>query len=389
MVTVRWPPRRLAPIAVRPSLASARTTLAADRRRSKSVPPRPSSLMRAVVPGVPVGGQQLHRGHVGRKIERVGGERALQRLPPVGGEGEHALRAVAVEFDIDVVEADGAAGHVGLGLDGEVAEAAAGQRLLPGPGERVAQGGGVAGEGAFDLERRLEADRLPSKAAFIGLPATRSLSPVRLPASAAAKSASVTLMSSGSSCQTKRPVAPKLLEIDGQASESMTSSKVSFSFAPGVVQHHRAVADAHFGEGGDPLRVRLLAARQRIDQPGPVGARRSAPGRPRWSGRSSETSAISTRPTSSGKKRSRAVSRSAVSAGRSASPSSTSSKLTLPVGNRRDRGGAAQRGVEPGDGADLVQRLGAHGRRARSDSWQRSARRRRARPRRAGLFPGV
>ena len=50
-------------------------------------------------------------------------------------------------------------------------------------------------------------------------------------------------------------------------------------------------------------------------------------------GRSSATSEISTRPVSSGKRRSRAVSRSAVSAGRLASPSTTSAKLTLPVGN--------------------------------------------------------
>ena len=52
-----------------------------------------------------------------------------------------------------------------------------------------------------------------------GLPARRSFRPVRLPASAAGKSASVRLASTGSSCQTKRPVAPKLLEIDGQASD--------------------------------------------------------------------------------------------------------------------------------------------------------------------------
>ena len=50
-------------------------------------------------------------------------------------------------------------------------------------------------------------------------------------------------------------------------------------------------------------------------------------------GRSSETSAISTRPISSGKNRSRAVSRSAVSAGCFGSPSTTSAKLTLPLGN--------------------------------------------------------
>ena len=49
-------------------------------------------------------------------------------------------------------------------------------------------------------------------------------------------------------------------------------------------------------------------------------------------GRSSETSAISTLPISNGKNRNRAVSRSAISAGRLASPSTTSPKLTLPLG---------------------------------------------------------
>ena len=78
-------------------------------------------------------------------------------------------------------------------------------------------------------------------------------------------------------------------------------------------------------------------------------------------GRSSDTSAISTRPTRSGKKRSRAVSRSAVSAGLLASPRATSAKLTLPEGNSETVGRAAQDRVEPGDRADLAQRLLAHG----------------------------
>ena len=50
-------------------------------------------------------------------------------------------------------------------------------------------------------------------------------------------------------------------------------------------------------------------------------------------GCSNDTSAISTRPRSNGKKRKRAVSRSAVSAGFASSPSATSAKLTLPRGN--------------------------------------------------------
>ena len=61
----------------------------------------------------------------------------------------------------------------------------------------------------------------------MGVPPSRSLMPERSPASAAAKSVSVIEASIGSLCQTKRPVAAKLLEIDGQASASSTSFSVS------------------------------------------------------------------------------------------------------------------------------------------------------------------
>src|SRR5262249_39708172 len=69
----------------------------------------------------------------------------------------------------------------------------------------------------------------PSNAAFIGAPETRSFSPLRLPLSAAAKSPSVRLASTGESCQMKRPVAPKLFEIDGQAKENSTPYNVSLN----------------------------------------------------------------------------------------------------------------------------------------------------------------
>src|SRR6185437_13795607 len=67
----------------------------------------------------------------------------------------------------------------------------------------------------------------PSNAAFIGGPEIRSFNPLRLPASADAKSLSVRLASMGASRQTKCPVAPKLFEIDGQASENSTPDSVS------------------------------------------------------------------------------------------------------------------------------------------------------------------
>ena len=112
----------------------------------------------------------------------------------------------------------------------------------------------------------------PSNAAFIGLPAMRSFRPVRLPASAAAKSPSVSVMSSGSSCQTKRPVAPKLLEIDGQASENCTSVERLGELVGRRCAPPRCRCRCAFRRmPRRALRVRLLAARQRLDQAGPVG----------------------------------------------------------------------------------------------------------------------
>ena len=76
----------------------------------------------------------------------------------------------------------------------------------------------------FSVGRVLQ---LPSKANLTGAPVRRSFRPERSPASAAAKSVSVIEVSIGSSCHTKRPVAAKLLEIDGQASASSTLLNVS------------------------------------------------------------------------------------------------------------------------------------------------------------------
>ena len=284
MVTVSLPPRRLAPMAVRPSLASASDHL--GRRQPQIEIDAVEAVERdaAVAPAALVGGEQLDGGDIGREVERVGGERALQRLASVGRVSEHAFGAVAVEFDIDAGETDAAADHVGLRLDGEMAEAAAGQRLLPEPDQRVAQRGRIGGERAFDLERRLDAERAFEGALSAARWRGEASSPVRLPASAAAKSPSVRLASTGSSCQMKRPVAPKLLEIDGQASENCTSSSVSVVLCACVAQHHGAVVDAHLGEGGKPLRVRLLAARQRLRSAPTSWCGRSPRNRWRWSG---------------------------------------------------------------------------------------------------------
>ncbi len=127
IVMLRLPPRRLVAMAVRPSLARATVMCAADSRRSRSKPLRPSIASgsrfhsRSLLVSSRIGR------NIGRQIELVGGERALQRLPAVGGKGHHAFGDVAVELDVDAGERDGAARHVGLGLEREAAEAAAAQ----------------------------------------------------------------------------------------------------------------------------------------------------------------------------------------------------------------------------------------------------------------------
>ena len=116
----------------------------------------------------------------------------------------------------------------------------------------------------------------PSKASFSGAPLSRSLRPERSPASAAAKSVSVIEASTGSLCQTKRPVAAKLLEIDGQASASSTSCSVSAM--PRAASRRTMVPplDADFRERGAPGpagRPSGPSARaSRSHQPGPVRA---------------------------------------------------------------------------------------------------------------------
>ncbi len=72
----------------------------------------------------------------------------------------------------------------------------------------------------------------PSNATLIGAPDSRSFTPERSPVSAAKKSPSVSDASIGSSCQTKWPLAPKLREIDGQASWKSTPSSRSVSSLP-------------------------------------------------------------------------------------------------------------------------------------------------------------
>ena len=161
---------------------------------------------------------------VGREIELLGGERALQGLAAVGGEGEHALGGVAVKFDVDGRERDRAAGDVGLGLEREAAEAAAGERLEPGPAQRVAQRRGVGRRrvpSIFSVGRMLI---VPSKASLTRRAAELASSRRSARRRARLRNRSAPIeVSIGSPCHTKRPVAAKLLEIEGHASASSTS----------------------------------------------------------------------------------------------------------------------------------------------------------------------
>ncbi len=178
----------------------------------------------------------------------------------------------------------------------------------------------------------------PSKPTRNGWPLSRTLSPARSPSSAAERSLRFRLRSIGSSRHTNRPVATKLLAIAGQASDISTlerrskspraSSRISIVPSAMRISENDISVSAGLAVG---LSARVSASAT-PDQFEPAsGAKRTE-----IFGRSSQRSAASMRPNSSGSSRSRAVTRSAASA-RPPLPSSprlTSAKLTVPQGNR-------------------------------------------------------
>ena len=174
----------------------------------------------------------------------------------------------------------------------------------------------------------------PSKANFAGAPLSRIFNPALSPRSAAAKSPSVTLASSGSPRQVSRPVAAKLAEIDGQASDISTSLSSSCNLRASsrmtTVPPSTRISENDIAPS--PRLASGLSARVSEAISGAQFERRFSSIVTAMRGWVSTMSAISMRPVSSGKKRSRAVSRSAVSGGSRSSPSTTSEKLTLPVG---------------------------------------------------------
>ena len=108
----------------------------------------------AIAPRSVIGRQEAYGRNVGRQVERVDSERALQRLPSVGGECQHAFRGIAVKFGIHAREADGSADYICPRLDCKTAKSATGQRLLSGPSQRIAQRCRIRSERAFNFQGR-------------------------------------------------------------------------------------------------------------------------------------------------------------------------------------------------------------------------------------------
>ena len=165
---------------------------------------------------------------------------------------------------------------VGLGLEREAAEAAAGERLAGRPSAACRAAKARRPRACRRSSASAAGSQMPSKASLSGAPLRRSLMPERSPASAAAKSVRLMEASIGSPCQAKRPVAAKLLEIDGQASASSTSVKRLGDAARGVVARRWCRRSIRISENEvasvRPVGLRTERARQRVDQRRPVRA---------------------------------------------------------------------------------------------------------------------
>jgi hypothetical protein len=188
----------------------------------------------------------------------------------------------------------------------------------------------------------------PSKASFSGAPVSRSLIPDGSPSSAATKSPMPRLASTCSPRQSKRPVAPKLRNMEGQASEPSilvivsAISRASSRITRVPWSTRTSEKEAVRSELGRSAALNVLASDVQFDfRP---GSRTML-----TVGRTNVTSDTWIRPISSGKKRSRAVRRSAVSALLPApsSPMVTSSRLTVPKGKNDTEAGPRTTGSSP------------------------------------------
>src|SRR6266545_2335249 len=218
-----------------------------------------------------VAGAQADGREVGREVERLGGERALQAPPPVAREGEDAFADIAVELDVDAGKRDGAADDVGLRLEGETAEAARRRVPMGGPAQRVPQRGGIGGERALHLERgpvadvavegelqrradgaQLEAGPVAGQRSDEVAEAQRRVDRLVMPDEAPGR---------GEGLRDRRPRQRKLHV--GQRLDDLVGL---------VVQHHGAVGDADLRERFDPVGARLQGAGKRVDMTRPVRA---------------------------------------------------------------------------------------------------------------------
>ena len=157
--------------------------------------------------------------------------------------------------------------------------------------------------------------QFPSKANLSGAPVRRTFNPDLSPARAAAKSINVSEASIGSPCHVTWPVAAKLLEIDGQASARSTFSKVSLisraASSTTMVPPSIRISENEAVLAGRPAlefagrgpKARASESTRAVQFEWPLPSKLTL-----MCGRTRDTSAISMRPASNGKKRSRAVS---------------------------------------------------------------------------------
>ena len=226
---------------------------------------------RLAVPVALAGGQQPHGGDVGRQIERVGGERPLQRLPAAVGQRQHALAGIAVELDVDAGQTERAAHHVGLGLERETAEATARQGLLAGPAHGLAQRRRIGRQRALHLEGRPmaqiavegELERGAGEADLEPGP----IAPQRGGEIGEADGGVEHLVVPG-----EVPGAGEALRDRGPGERELDVGERLDDLAGLVAQDEGAVLDPNLRERAGALVARLERARERLDVAGPVGA---------------------------------------------------------------------------------------------------------------------
>src|SRR5215204_2405220 len=226
IVSTKRPPRRLAASAVRPSSEPASTMRAADSRRSNSFPVSPSTRI-----GTWLQSRSLAPSR--RAVATYG----VRSIPSAASVPCNCRRPSVVNVSTPSAALPSSSTCT---LDKATVEpialacALSAKRPKPPPGNgscpihcsalRSEALSAANVPSIFNVGRR---PICPSKASLRGAPLMRSLIPERSPVSAATKSVRLTLASTFSPRHTNCPVAPKLFEIDGQASDSSTALRIS------------------------------------------------------------------------------------------------------------------------------------------------------------------